>query len=53
MHAKQYTLYVIENFSDDENVFFYFTHRDQKDVIIRKKEIYDGATPSGNSVMAD
>ena len=51
-HAKQYTLYVIENFSDDENAFFYFTHRDQKDIIIRKKEIYDGATPSGNSVMA-
>jgi uncharacterized protein YyaL (SSP411 family) len=51
-HARQYTLYVIEHFSDDENIFFFFTHSGQKDVIIRKKEIYDGATPSGNSVMA-
>jgi len=51
-YARDYTLYVIENFSDDENIFFYFTHRDQKDIIIRKREIYDGATPSGNSVMA-
>ena len=50
--ARFYALYVIENFSDTENLFFFFTHRDQKDIIIRKKEIYDGATPSGNSIMA-
>lgn len=51
-HARQYTLYVIENFSDEDSIFFFFTHSGQKDVIIRKKEIYDGATASGNSVMA-
>ncbi len=51
-HARQYSLYVVENFSDDENIFFFFTSRNQQDVIIRKKEIYDGATPSGNSIMA-
>ncbi|MEJ7587909.1 MAG: thioredoxin domain-containing protein [Ferruginibacter sp.] len=50
--AKAYCNYLIENFSDEDEVFFYFTHRDQKDVIVRKKEIYDGATPSGNAVMA-
>ncbi len=50
--ARQYTLYVLENFSDNENIFFFFTHSYQKDIIIRKKEIYDGATPSGNSIMA-
>ena len=50
--AKKYTLYVIENFSDDDDIYFYFTNREQTDVILRKKEIYDGATPSGNSVMA-
>jgi uncharacterized protein YyaL (SSP411 family) len=43
---------VIENFSDNESAFFFFTNKDQKDVIFRKKEIYDGAVPSGNSVMA-
>ncbi len=33
--------------------FFYYTEKNQRDVIIRKKEYYDGAVPSGNSVMAD
>ena len=51
--AFNYCNYVIENFSDEESCFFYFTHQDQKDVIVRKKEIYDGATASGNSVMAE
>ena len=51
--AFKYCNHVIENFSDDENIFFYFTHIGQKDIIVRKKEIYDGATPSGNSVMAE
>ena len=32
--------------------FFYYTNRGQQDVIVRKKEMYDGAVPSGNSVMA-
>jgi uncharacterized protein YyaL (SSP411 family) len=44
--------YVCDHFSDDEDVFFYFTQAAQQDVIIRKKEMYDGAIPSGNAVMA-
>ena len=51
--SKQYCEYVIDNFSDEEQLFFYFTSRHQQDVIVRKKEIYDGATPSGNAVMAE
>jgi len=50
--AKQIAEFVIENFSDDEAIFFYFTHKSQQDIIVRKKEIYDGATASGNAVMA-
>ena len=50
--AKTYSNYVLEHFSDEEEIFFFFTHQDQQDVIVRKKEIYDGATPSGNAVMA-
>src|SRR6185503_6473077 len=50
--AKELTEWVIENFSESESGFFYFTGSGQKDVIVRKKEIYDGAVPSGNSVMA-
>lgn len=40
------------HFSDDETGYFYFTNDQQDDVILRKKELYDGAVPSGNSLMA-
>jgi uncharacterized protein YyaL (SSP411 family) len=51
--AINITSYVIENFYDSESGLFTFTHKNQQDVIVQKKEVYDGATPSGNSVMAD
>lgn len=50
-HAKTLTSFVIDNFSD-ENGGFYYTAKYQGDVIVRKKEWYDGAIPSGNAVMA-
>ncbi|MES1214245.1 MAG: thioredoxin domain-containing protein [Bacteroidota bacterium] len=50
--AGSITEFVIENFSDPESGLFFYTRESQKDVIIRKKEIYDGAQPSGNSIMA-
>jgi uncharacterized protein YyaL (SSP411 family) len=50
--AKSITEYVVENFSEAGTSFFFFTNAGQQDVIIRKKELYDGAVPSGNSVMA-
>ena len=43
---------VIGHFSEPESGFFFYTHDQQKDLILRKKEVYDGATPSGNSMMA-
>ena len=51
-HAHSLTGYVIENFTSSEEDFFYYSGKKQSDVIVRKKEIYDGAVPSGNSVMA-
>ena len=50
--AKELTGYVIMNFSDEGGIYFYYTEAGQTDVIVRKKEVYDGATPSGNAVMA-
>jgi uncharacterized protein YyaL (SSP411 family) len=50
--AKEITGFVIENFSDPDDLFFFYTNSGQQDVIIRKKEMYDGAIPSGNAVMA-
>ena len=51
--AKKITHFVIDNFSDEASGYFFFTHKNQQDVILRKKEVYDGATPSGNSIMAE
>jgi uncharacterized protein YyaL (SSP411 family) len=50
--AGNLTEYVLNNFSDETNLFFYYTEEGQQDVIVRKKEVYDGAAPSGNAVMA-
>ncbi len=50
--AKTITESVIENFGDPGSGFFFYTRADQDDIIVRKKEIYDGAVPSGNAVMA-
>ena len=50
--AKNLTQWVINNFEEHETGFFFYTHKGQTDVIIRKKEVYDGAVPSGNAVMA-
>jgi uncharacterized protein len=52
MKAKILAERVIEKFSDNENVLFYFTPKQQADIPIRKTEVYDGATPSGNALMA-
>jgi uncharacterized protein len=52
LKAKDTTEYIIDQFADSESVFFFFTNINQTDVILRKKEIYDSAVPSGNSVMA-
>ncbi|MEZ0537930.1 thioredoxin domain-containing protein [Caldicellulosiruptoraceae bacterium PP1] len=43
---------VFKYFSDDKKGGFYFTPYDNEQLLIRNKEIYDGAIPSGNSVMA-
>jgi uncharacterized protein len=49
--ALKLTNYVIEHFSDVKNGGFYFTPDYAEKLIVRKKEIYDGAIPSGNSLM--
>ncbi len=52
LKAKQITEYVFTHFSDDESGYFFFTSKNQEDVIMRKIELYDGATPSANAVIA-
>ena len=43
---------VLKNFFDKTDNLFYFTSEKQKDILLRKKDLYDNATPSGNSTMA-
>lgn len=50
--VKTLVKWCLAHFSDDETGYFYFTNDLQDDVIVRKKELYDGAVPSGNSLMA-
>lgn len=50
--ARKLTEYALQHFSSLSTLFFY-TPKEQTDIILRKKEIYDSATPSGNSVMAN
>jgi uncharacterized protein YyaL (SSP411 family) len=50
--AKHWTVYVQAHFIDEEQTFYYFTPAYQKDLVIRKKENYDGAQPSGNAIMS-
>jgi uncharacterized protein YyaL (SSP411 family) len=44
---------MIEHFWDDDEGGFFFTSDDHEELIVRNKDFYDNATPSGNSVAAD
>jgi uncharacterized protein YyaL (SSP411 family) len=49
-HAIELNADLIEHFWDSDNGGFYSTADDAEELLIRQKEIYDGAIPSGNSV---
>ncbi len=51
LKAKTLTEFVIKNFCESATGYFFYTHKNQQDIIVRKREVYDGATPSGNAVM--
>jgi uncharacterized protein YyaL (SSP411 family) len=48
--ALQLTEAMLARFWDEQNGGFYFTSKDAAEVLVRRKEVYDGALPSGNSV---
>ena len=52
LKARRLSENVVTQFGEKDTGMFYFTNSDQTDILIRKKEIYDSAIPSGNSVMA-
>jgi uncharacterized protein len=50
--ALSLTEQMIREFWDDENGGFYFTGQSHEQLIVRSKDYFDNATPSGNSVAA-
>ncbi len=50
-YAIELTDKAISLFWDYEEGGFFFSSKDNKDILIRQKELYDGAYPSGNSIM--
>ena len=52
LQARELTEHVIAHFSEQDSGYFYYTHQEQDDVIVRKREVLDSALPSGNSIMA-
>jgi uncharacterized protein len=44
---------MIEEFWDDEDGGFFFTGKSHETLIVRAKDYFDNATPSGKSVAAE
>ena len=51
--AVSLTTVMIDEFWDDEDGGFFYTGRSHEDLIVRSKDFFDNATPSGNSVAAE
>ena len=51
--AKRLADLLITEFWDEEAGGFYFTANNHEELLVRKKDFFDNATPSGNSVAAD
>jgi uncharacterized protein YyaL (SSP411 family) len=51
--ARRLADQLVERFADTERGGFFQTASDAEALVLRPKELYDNATPSGNSVAAD
>ncbi|MGB9181145.1 MAG: thioredoxin domain-containing protein [Pyrinomonadaceae bacterium] len=51
--AQAVTDKMIEEFWDEESGGFFFTGKSHEELIVRSKDYFDNATPSGNSVAAE
>ena len=50
--AERFCMEAVRRFGDKENGGFYLSDSDNTELFMNPKETYDGAVPSGNSVMA-
>jgi uncharacterized protein YyaL (SSP411 family) len=51
--AQSLTQTMIDEFWDDEEGGFFYTGRSHENLIVRSKDFFDNATPSGNSVATE
>ncbi|MFT4024647.1 MAG: thioredoxin domain-containing protein [Flavihumibacter sp.] len=51
LKAEALTERVINVFGEEGNALYYYTMAGQPDIVVRKREVYDGAQPSGNAVL--
>lgn len=51
--AEDFAETMIQEFWDEKDKAFYLTGKNHEKLIVRSKDIYDGAVPSGNSVALD
>lgn len=49
--AEGLTKYVLDNFYDEQESYFFFTSKQAEKLIARKKEIFDNVIPASNGVM--
>jgi uncharacterized protein len=52
LKAKKLTNVIIDKFSDTDSNYFFFTPENKKNILVRKVDLYDGATPSANAIFA-
>ncbi|MBI3996219.1 MAG: thioredoxin domain-containing protein [Candidatus Omnitrophica bacterium] len=50
--AKSFAATMVERFWDGSGSGFFLRDKDEAPLIVRSKDLYDGATPSGNSMAA-
>lgn len=51
--AKQFMVYTIDHFYDDQSGMFYFTSDESNDLVARKIEVTDNVIPASNSSIAN
>ncbi|MFN8265918.1 MAG: thioredoxin domain-containing protein [Chitinophagaceae bacterium] len=52
LEAERTAQFVTDLFADNDSPFLFFTQENSEHLVVRKKEVYDGALPSGNAEMA-
>lgn len=53
LEAEKWMKTVDKHFLCEDKTFYYFSADLQQDILVRKVELYDGATPSANAIMME